>query len=345
MPLGVWAILTTAMVRLGLPPATPPAPPKSRFWAAMERNGVIAIGFDSTTLTHRQRGFSSIARWLQSMAWPTRGRPTTLSASYTSARVPQVFCAQPFWNGRGGCGTFDLMLLFRMSQRLWEMLRYVSVTDRCGADVTQALTCPECPASPPGRSCIPLNHSSYGRALAPFRMPNVKRGVGCSTEQGHCQVVANTTSMSRGLHTLEAAMLALQLHTLCLMEPWLLHLNSELQFKSSMQEANALSEALVAIAFTWAEAKKKGFNVAENYLRRRERALNVSQHLRFTFGVDHLEVWGLPINVSYGPRTPVASYYSSSRGQEPSEFPRGMPAMPYWGYYVPRSWDHWARVQ
>lgn len=127
--------------------------------------------------------------------------------------------------------------------------------------------------------------------------------------------------------------------------PWLLQLNSELQFRNGAHEAAALSDALIAVAYTWAAAKQRAFDTAAHHRRRRQRALNISWHLRDAFGVSRLEVWGLAINVSFGPRTPVPSSYMSSRGLERSDFPGGMPALPYWGYYVSRSWESWARVQ
>ena len=161
----------------------------------------------------------------------------------------------------------------------------------------------------------------------------------CHNPPGMCEITSKTTGLDRGVRTLETAMLALQRQVLCLSEPWLANLNSELQFRSSLQVANVLSEALVAVGYAWAKAKQRVFGAAK----RRRRALNVSYHLEDQLGAAYLEVWGLAVNILEGPRTPVPGEYASSRGTERSDFPNGMPSLTYWGYYTKRSWDSWYR--
>eukprot|EP00966_Prymnesium_polylepis_P015548 359550-Prymnesium_polylepis.2 len=265
----------------------------SRFWSAMEQDGVIATGFDSTRLTHSQRHFSRFEVFLQSLAW---GRGRTLSMSYASARVPQAFCAQPMFH-HAGCGTFDLLLAFRMSRRIWALLTRISLTDRCGADISEVTNTPECSLLQE-RACAPLNRSIYESMLVDFRKPYGKESHACNSRPpGLCEVGTNTSWDGHGVQRLEAAMLALQERTLCLLEPWTTHLNSEIQLKSSLIVASALKEALVAVAYTWANAQQRGFDAAKAHKRRRSRALNFSLQLEESFGIPRPEVWGLALNV------------------------------------------------
>jgi hypothetical protein len=72
-------------------------------WRAPPPVFFLALGFDSTLL---QAPRASLPAFLQSLVW---GR-STLSVSYSNARVPQTFCAQPH-QGRNGCGAHDILLL------------------------------------------------------------------------------------------------------------------------------------------------------------------------------------------------------------------------------------------
>ncbi|KAL1521847.1 hypothetical protein AB1Y20_021498 [Prymnesium parvum] len=269
----------------------------SRFWSAMEQDGVLATGIDSTKLVHGApgpRGHRKFESFVLSTAW---ARGSTISTSYASARVPQAFCAQPMWH-HAGCGTFDVLLMFRMTGALYALLRRISLTDRCGADVNTKSPTPDCAVRLRDRACVPMDRDSYERELAAFRKPNKRASRACNDKPlGLCEVTVNVSHPKEGLAQLEAAMLALRERVLCLSEPWTTHLNSELQYQSTGSVASALKEAFVAVAYVWANVKQRGFNASRAHERRRLRALEFSQIAQKVFGLPRLEVWGLALNV------------------------------------------------
>ena len=83
---------------------------------------------------------------------------------------------------------------------------------------------------------------------------------------------------------LETAMLALQRQVLCLSEPWLARLNSELQFRT--QKLFAGGKGLERGARCCGLRLGKVFGAAK----RRRRALNLSYHLEDQCGAASLEV-------------------------------------------------------
>lgn len=267
---------------------------RSQFWDAMKGEGVLALGIDSTTLVENQLNVSSLESFLQSTAW---GRHRTISVSYASARVPQAFCAQPMWD-RSGCGAFDLLLVFRMSCRLWVLLSHISLTDRCGAGVHDDSHVPECSTFFQHRTCMPLDHSHYELALSSFRVPNHGASRACNIlPLGLCEILTNSSWPQPSMENLENAMHSLQARVLCLLKPWTAHLDSELQFISSPRVMIALREAFIAVNYVWANTRQRGFDAARAHERRRARAISFVQQVQAYPHLRNVEVWGLALNV------------------------------------------------
>ena len=101
----------------------------SAFAKAMFGPGVLAIAADSTVL--RQEKLTSLHSKLHALRWGKAGKGSVLSGSHISARVPNVFCAQPIYT-TDGCGPFDVVLLFAAGKWLWSRACLVSLFDACG---------------------------------------------------------------------------------------------------------------------------------------------------------------------------------------------------------------------
>jgi hypothetical protein len=115
----------------------PTQPPEgsSSFEVAMHGAGVLVLAADSRVIwptLHQTFGdLLNATRW---MPWDDSASPPMLSLSYTSARVPNVFCAQPTFDALG-CGAHDVLLLFRSSPELLKFACSISLHDACGRNL------------------------------------------------------------------------------------------------------------------------------------------------------------------------------------------------------------------
>ena len=115
----------------------PTRPPlgSSSFEDAMHGAGVLVLAADSRVIwptLHQTFGdLLNATRWTP---WDDSASPPMLSLSYTSARVPNAFCAQPTFDALG-CGAHDVLLLFRSSPKLLKLACSISLHDACGRNL------------------------------------------------------------------------------------------------------------------------------------------------------------------------------------------------------------------
>ena len=114
------------------PPQPASAPGGSAFHEAMHGAGVLVMAADSRVIwPELHLSFGDLLNATRWTPWNDPKSPPLLSLSYVSARVPNVFCAQPHFDA-SGCGAHDVLLLFRNSPSLWRRACAVSLNDACG---------------------------------------------------------------------------------------------------------------------------------------------------------------------------------------------------------------------
>ena len=189
-------------------PASPPeALPRSRasaFGRAMHGAGVLVMAVDSRVISPAHHAsfdaLLSATRWLP-WAGSERLSPPLLSLSYLSARVPNVFCAQPDVDALA-CGTHDVLLLFRATARLLGLSCAATLNDACGHSMCEPPMVSR--AKRAGWLCPTSLDEPVERELAAGLCPLPG---GCYGEfaPGRCTVTRSPNATRRRLH-LETAM-------------------------------------------------------------------------------------------------------------------------------------------
>ena len=295
----------------------------SRFERAMHSNsGLLVLAADSRvvwpTLHHTFGDLLNATRW---MPWDDPTSPPLVSMSYISARVPNVFCAQPTFDAMG-CGAYDIILLFHNTAALWGSACACALNDACGRSLCSSYgkgarkllrQVPMCPTR---------RETSEDWALA--KQLCTSPG-GLRENVGRCLITEETRSRPASWTNLERAMRLFQQaclqapdgNTTFAIQPTCFgrnrgQLHNELQFRAqttdrlgAQLEAALIGVGVVTVAATDANSAKSAqlANASATRLCRARRLARALQG-RFSSNGRPLEVWRFELDPLQALATP-----------------------------------------